>query len=294
MPEIARRLDELGLRIRPGGPVNAAPRRGNAADPLTWLARLFIENPQLASAVVGAFFLAGAWSVKLFHGPPALRYVLVAMSFVIAGWYTAIDTFKILARLKFDIDVLMFAAAIGAALIGNYEEGAFLLVLFAFGGAGEELAMDRARHAIEALSKFAPDTATVRDSDGRERLVRVEDLNAGDIAVVRAFDRFPADGVIQSGNSSVDQSPITGESIPVDKAPGAIVYAGTINGEGLLLVTVTRLASLSTLARIVKMVQEAQATKPPTQLFTDRAAKFCVPFALSATGLLIFVPPLLG
>src|SRR2546430_4423950 len=223
----------------------------------------------MATAVVGAFFLAGAWSVKLFNGPPALRYLLVALSFVIAGWYTAIDTFKILARLKFDIDVLMFAAAIGAALIGNYEEGAFLLVLFAFGGAGEELAMDRARRAIEALSKLAPDTATVHDPDGRERHVRVEDLMAGDVVVVRAFDRFPADGVIQSGNSSVDQSPITGESIPVDKAPGAIVYAGTINGEGLLLVSVTRLASQSTLARIVKMVQEAQATKSPTQLFTD-------------------------
>jgi Cd2+/Zn2+-exporting ATPase len=220
--------------------------------------------------------------------------MLVAASFVIAGWYTAIDTFKILARFKFDIDVLMFAAAIGAALIGNYEEGAFLLVLFAFGGAGEGLAMDRARRAIEALSKLAPDTATVRAPDGREQHVRVEDLKAGDVVVVRAFDRFPADGLVQSGNSSVDQSPITGESVPVDKAPGATVYAGTINGEGGLLVTVTRLASESTLARIVKMVQEAQTTKSPTQLFTDRVEKFYVPFVLIATALLIFVPPLLG
>src|SRR4051812_13859303 len=114
MPEIARRLDELGLRIRPGGPIAVDPRSRKAVDPMAWLARFFAKSPQMASAVAGALLLAGAWSVKLFHGPPALRYVLVGFSFVIAGWYTAIDTFKILARLQFDIDVLMFAAAIGA------------------------------------------------------------------------------------------------------------------------------------------------------------------------------------
>jgi Cd2+/Zn2+-exporting ATPase len=294
MPEIARRLDELGLRIRSGG---AAPRgtgRVSGRDPMTWLSKFFAENPEMATAVAGAFFLMGAWSVKFFQGPPALRYVLVALSFVIAGWYTAIDTFKILLKFKFDIDVLMFAAALGAAAIGNYEEGAFLLVLFAFGGAGEDLAMERARRAIEALSKLAPDTATVRDTNGRERLVKVEDLSAGDLVVVRPFDRLPADGTVDAGASAVDQSPITGESIPVEKVAGSMVYAGTINGEGLLTVTVTRLTSESTLAKIVKMVQEAQTTKSPTQVFTDKVERFYVPFVLIMTTLLIIVPPLLG
>src|SRR5207244_123837 len=117
----------------------------------------------------------------------------------LAGWYTAIDTFQVLRQFKFDIDVLMFAAAFGASALGHYEEGALLLVLFAFGGAGEELAIDRARQAIEALSKLAPDTATVRDAEGKERLVRVEELKVGDRVVVRPFDRVPADGVVESG-----------------------------------------------------------------------------------------------
>src|SRR5207248_732413 len=152
---------------------------------------------------------------------------------IIAGWYTAIDTFHVLRRFQFDIDVLMFAAAFGAASLGRFEEGGLLLVLFALGGAGEELAMDRARKAIEALAKLAPDTATVREADGRERTVKVEELVVGNEIVVRPFERVPADGIVESGASSIDQSPITGESAPVDKTAGSQVFAGTINGEGL-------------------------------------------------------------
>src|SRR5205085_9697036 len=107
-----------------------------------------------------------------------------------------------------------------------------------FGGAGEEIAMDRARRAIEALSKLAPDTATIRELDGGERLVSVKELNRDDRIVIRPFDRVPADGVVESGESSIDQSPITGESIPVEKTAGEAVFAGTINGEGMLIARV--------------------------------------------------------
>jgi Cd2+/Zn2+-exporting ATPase len=166
-------------------------------------------------------------------------------------------------------------------------------VLFALGGAGEELAMDRARRAIEALAKLAPDTATVRDPiDGKDKLVRVEDLKRGERVVIHPFDRVPADGAVESGASAIDQSPITGESVPVEKTSGSQVFAGTINGEGLLIVSVTKLATESTLAKIVKMVQEAQTTKSPTQVFTDKVEKRYVPFVLIATTLLIFLPPL--
>jgi cation transport ATPase len=163
----------------------------------------------------------------------------------------------------------MFAAAIGAAALGKFEEGAFLLVLFALGGAGEEIAMDRARRAIEALAKLAPETATVRDREsGKDQLVRVADVKVHDLVVVRPFDRLPCDGVVESGASAIDQSPITGESIPVEKTAGSPVFAGTINGEGLLLVSVTKLSTESTLAKVVRMVEEAQTTKSPTQVFT--------------------------
>src|SRR4029079_1137855 len=129
------------------------------------------------------------------HGPDALRYILVGACALIAGWYTAIDTFNVLRKFQFEIDVLMFAAAFGAAALGKFEEGAFLLVLFALGGAGEEIAMDRARRAIEALAKVCPQNATTRDpATGAERLVRVADVQVGDLVLVRPFDRVPSDG----------------------------------------------------------------------------------------------------
>jgi len=292
LPEIVRRLDALGLRVRAGGPLAVSPRPSDRKS-LERLRELILTHHKLAMAAAGAILLVAAVLTRWLDGPLPLRYALVAAGFVIAGWYTAIDTFQVLRRFQFDIDVLMFAAAFGAAALGHYEEGALLLVLFAFGGAGEELAIDKARQAIEALAKLAPDTATVRDADGRERFVRVEDLKVGDTIVVRPFDRVPADGVVETGNSAIDQSPITGESAPVEKSPGSPVFAGTINGEGLLMVTVSKPAGESTLAKIVRLVQEAQTTKSPTQVFTDRVEKWYVPAVLIGTTALIFVPPLL-
>ena len=290
--EIVRRLDALGLRVREGGP--AKPQTA-AADrkSIERVRDLIMTHHKLAMAIVGGILVLAAYLVHQFEGPAMLRYALVGAGIIIAGWYTAIDTYHVLRELKFDIDVLMFAAAFGAVLLGHYEEGGLLLVLFALGGAGEELAMDKARKAIEALAKLAPETATLRDDEGHERIVRVEDLKVGDRVVARPFDRLPADGAVESGASAVDQSPITGESVPVEKTAGAQVFVGTINGSGLLLVTVSKTASESTLAKIVRMVQEAQTTKSPTQVFTDRVEKKYVPFVLIATAALIFIPPML-
>ena len=258
------------------------------------LIKIAAEYHKLVLASIGLVFLLCAVGVKWYDGPHGLRLTLNALSFVTAGWYTGLETFHILRKFKFDIDVLMFAAAFGAASLGHYEEGAFLLVLFAFGGAGEELALDKARRAIEALAKLAPDTATVRDDTGDERVVHVDTLVIGQRVVIKPFDRVPADGAVESGTSSVDQAPITGESVPVDKSPGSPVFAGTINGEGLLVARVSKASSDSTLAKIVKMVNEAQATKSPTQLFAEVFERRYVPVVLVTSALLIFVPPLLG
>jgi Cd2+/Zn2+-exporting ATPase len=190
LPEIVRRLDDMGFRVREGGAKpQAVPQDRKSIERLH---ELILTHHKLAMAIVGGLLLLGAVLTRAFHGPPALRYALVACGFIIAGWYTAIDTFHVLRELKFDIDVLMFAAAFGAAALGHFEEGALLLVLFALGGAGEELAMDRARKAIEALARLAPETATLREPDGRERSIRVEDLKIGDRVVVRRFYRLPA------------------------------------------------------------------------------------------------------
>jgi Cd2+/Zn2+-exporting ATPase len=241
LPEMAMRLAELGFRLR------QAPLPPTVVEAPSLRSRLYhwsIEYHKLVMAAVGGAMLLAAFFVHSFGGPryESLRIALIIPAYLMTGWFTFRDTAKTLWQLQFDIDVLMFAAAIGAAALGYYEEGGLLLFLFALGGAGEELAMDRARRAIQALAKLAPDTATLREADGRERLVRVEDLQLGDHVVVRPFDRVPADGNVVSGASAVDQSPITGESIPAEKAAGSQVFAGTINGEGLLIVSVTKLA----------------------------------------------------
>lgn len=291
LPEIAARLDRLGLRFRP---MHAAPRRATIRYYLGGLIYQATHHRELACAIIGGVLLLAAVANNLAGGPAILRYVLVGSSFLIAGYYTILDTIQILANLRFDIDVLMVAAAFGAAILGHYEEGAFLLFLFALGGAGEQLAMERARSAIEALSKLAPENATVRSPDGVDRTIPVEQLKINELVVVRPFDRLPADGVVHTGHTAVDQSPITGESVPVDKHVGDTVYAGTINGDALLLVTVTKPASETTLAKIVRMVQEAQASKSPTQRFTEKVEIWYVPFVLIATAALIILPPLIS
>ena len=145
----------LHEEILPEGHPRTAPRPGRRPAAVE-LVRTILRNPALLTAILGAALLIGATAARMLHGPPAVRYVLVGLSFVLAGWGTAIDTAKILLRLRFDIDVLMFAAAFGAAALGHYEEGAFLLVLFAFGGAGEELAMDRAAMPSRGSPNWPP------------------------------------------------------------------------------------------------------------------------------------------
>jgi len=301
--EVAHRLDRLGIRIVRAEPINAESFEDisglGSAKPQALAGRnwrtVVDEYWNIILASVGAVLLLSGFMVHVLQGPQGLRLTLLGACYLVAGWHTAIDTLRTLRQLRFDIDVLMFAAAIGAAVLGHYEEGGLLLVLFAFGGAGEELALGKARSAISALAKLAPETALLRVAEsGQTREVRVETLQRDDEIVVRPFDRIAADGAVVEGASAVDQSPITGESVPVEKQPGETVFAGTINGQGLLVVRVTKLSSESTLAKIVRMVNEAQTTKSPTQLFTDRIERAYVPLVLALTAALIFLPPLLG
>src|SRR5207245_1770902 len=172
IPEIVRRLDALGLRLRGDGSSAMmrplAPRLATVA--AHQLRYWFTEYRQLAMALVGGVLLFAAFLVHVAGGPLWIRLALIIPAYVLTGWFTFIDTAKVIWELRFDIDVLMFAAAFGAAALGHYEEGGLLLFLFALGGAGEEMAMDRARRAIQALARLAPATATVRDAGGNERL----------------------------------------------------------------------------------------------------------------------------
>jgi Cd2+/Zn2+-exporting ATPase len=187
----------------------------------------------------------------------------------------------------------MLAAAGGAAILGQWPEGAFLLFLFSLGHAGEHYALDRARDAVNALGELMPATAMVR-RNGDIVEEPVEQLQIGDVVVVRPGDRAPVDGVVLSGQSAIDQSPITGESAPVNKAEGDEVFAGTTNQTSALEVEVTRLAKDNTLSRVMQMVAEAQSQQSPTQRFTDRFTTWFVPAILIFVLVVIVIPPLVG
>lgn len=195
--------------------------------------------------------------------------------------------------LLLDIDFLMVVAAIGAASVGAWAEGAFLLFLFALANALEEYALDRARSAIRALAELAPSRARVM-RHGQEVEVPVEQVAIGDLVVVRPAERITADGIIREGHSAVNQAPITGESVPVDKEPGDEVFAGTVNGEGALIIAATRAAGDRTLDRVIRLVEEAQTAKAPTQRATEKFERIFVPLIIIADILLIILPPLLG
>ena len=244
-------------------------------------------------AFAGIFFVIG-WIGETFFGlSESTALIFYLLAYVTGGYDVATHAVPGLLRGKFDTDVLMLAAAAGAAILGEWAEGAFLLFLFALGHAGEHYALDRARNAVNALGALMPKTAQVKRPEG---LVEesVDNLQVGDVVVVRPGDRIPVDGEVVQGTSAVDQSPITGESVPVQKEPSDKVFAGTINQEAALDIKTTALARDNTLSRVLKLVQEAQSQQSPTQQFAQRFTGWFVPAVLIVVLLAIVVPPLVG
>jgi Cd2+/Zn2+-exporting ATPase len=280
-----------------GRAVEAAPKPEVAAPsrpvtPAAW----YVRNTGLAKSVVAGALLIAAWVLERWAGLPHL--VAVGLYLVSCG-FGAFDlvsnTIKKLrrGRFTFDIDLLMLLAATGAAAIGAWAEGAFLLFLFSLAHALEHYGLGRARDAIKALADLAPPMARVL-REGTEREVPVGEVVVGEIVIVRPGDRIAVDGKVRAGRSAVDQAPITGESVPVDKEPGTEVFAGTVNGDGALEVETTRAAGDRTLDRVVRLVTEAHTLKAPTQLFTERFERIFVPITLIAAALLIVVPSVVG
>jgi Cd2+/Zn2+-exporting ATPase len=254
------------------------------------------RNKELAWSLAAGLILGGTFLAERYLGlPRPFAVALYLSSYAFGGYDLASHTVRSLrkGRFSFDIDLLMLLAAAGAAVLGQFTEGAFLLFLFSLAHAMEHYALGRARNAIKALSDLAPPKARIQ-RDGGEVEFAVEEVNVGDIAIVRPGERIPVDGKIKRGRSAVNQAPVTGESVPVEKDIGAEVFAGTVNGDGALEVETTRAAGDRTLDRVVKLVAEAQTQKAPTQEFTDRFERYFVPAVLIADVLLIVVPPLFG
>lgn len=196
------------------------------------------------------------------------------------------------AGTPFSIEMLMSIAAVGAVIIGATEEAATVVFLFLIGALLEGVAASRARASIQDLTKLVPKAARLEEN-GQVRDVQADSLEVGTTIQIRPGDRVPADGVILSGESAIDEAPVTGESTPVRKGPEATVFAGTVNGDGLLRVRVTAAAADNTIARVVRLVEEAQESKAPTERFIDRFSRFYTSGVVAVAALVVVVPPLL-
>ena len=261
--------------------------------PATGLRSLYRQNRELLFVALAGVFTLTGFLLERSGGPAWAPLLFYLGAYLYGGWDIAHHAWHALRERRFDTDLLMLVAALGAAALGKYAEGALLLFLFGLGHTLEERALDRARAAVRALGDLTPKTALIRRG-GADIELLVDQVQIDDVVIVRPGTRVPVDGEVIAGQSAVDQSPVTGESAPVDKKPGSQTFAGTINGEGALEVRVTRLARDSTLARVMRLVEEAQAQKSPTQQTVERFSRVFVPAVLVAALLLIVVPPLFG
>ncbi|MDQ7821803.1 MAG: heavy metal translocating P-type ATPase [Candidatus Eremiobacteraeota bacterium] len=244
------------------------------------------------SLACGALLLGG--SVLFWHsGAGTLAMALLLGSYAAGSFYPVKDALRLVRKRQITIEGLMIFAAYGAASLGRWQEGALLLFLFSMGHALEHYALAKVNEGFTALGKITPREALVR-REGLEQLVAVEDLRKGDCVIIKPGERIPSDGIVIEGRSSVDQSVITGESIPSEKTVNDLVYAGTINGSGALQIEVTRLSSESMLSRVLVMIKEAQASKSPSQRFSERFEALFAPVVLLTVLLLLFLPPIWG
>lgn len=261
------------------------------------------KKSELYFAIICGVFLMIGFLISTLTG---LANWISLLSYVIAyifgGFFISIEASKKIPKGEFDIDFLMIAAALGAAYIGSWAEGALLLFLFSLGHALEHFAMNKAKKSIEALGHLSPKTALIK-KNGQLKEVAIEDLKLEDVIVVKPNTKIAADGVIISGSSSINQAPITGESMPIDKTciqstsdlpefkdidKTHIVFAGTINGDSSIEILVLKLTKDSTVSRLIKMVSEVEAHKSPTQRLTKKFEKWYVPIVIILVFLLCF------
>ncbi|MFB7369603.1 heavy metal translocating P-type ATPase [Streptomyces sp. NPDC056222] len=249
--------------------------------------------PEVRWAALSALAFLLALPLDLTGAPAWAWGPLYAVSYAAGGWEPGWAGLQALREKSLDVDLLMVVAAIGAAAIGQYLDGGLLIVIFAVSGALEALATRRTADSVRGLLDLAPAKA-VRLTAGAEEPVDVADLRIGDTVLVRPGERLPADGTVLDGASDVDQATITGESLPAAKAPGDEVFAGTLNGTGALRVRVDKDAADSVIARIVALVEEASATKAPTQLFIEKIEQRYSVGVVVATLALFTIPLALG
>ena len=241
--------------------------------------------------ILSGVALASGLALQALDLAVAFVWVPFAVAILSGGVFTARRALTSVRAGHLDINVLMLVAVAGAMALGEWSEGASVVFLFALAQLLETRAMERARGAIRALMDLAPAAALVR-RDGVEAHRPVDEVRPGDVVIIKPGEKVPLDGRVVAGTSEVNQAPVTGESLPVEKSAGDEVFAGTINGRGALEISVTRLRRDSTLARIIHLVERAQAQRAPVQTFVDRFARVYTPAVLTLAVLIAVVPPL--
>ncbi len=282
-----------------GAPVRTyeLPESLSAAKPATlgqWLKHWFTgERLEIVFTAATLVFLSAAFIGEKTGMPQFATHVLFFLAYVTGGFFGVQASWQSLRNATIDVDLLMVLAALGAAYVDHPLEGAMLLFLFSLSNVLQHYAMERTRKAIHALMQLRPDKALVR-RDGQTVSLPIDDLVIGDRLIVRPGERVPLDGAVIEGHSTLDESSLTGESMPVSKHVGDSVFAGTINQTGAIEVSVKKLAKDSTIARLIQMVEEAQSEKAETQRWLDRAEQYYAMGVIGFTLALILVPLLMG
>ncbi|CAH1653879.1 heavy metal translocating P-type ATPase [Chelatococcus asaccharovorans] len=283
--DIERQISQLGYRperVDRSGPAT----RPAAEEP----ARAWWSQPKGRIALTAGLLVVLAYGASLVI-PQAAYLIFVAATLIAAAPISRRAIVAAMAGAPFTIEMLMTIAVLGALIIGAAEEAAIVVFLFSVGEVLEGVAASRARAGIRALANLVPQTAML-ETGGALREVPAASLIVGQIVVVRPGDRVPADGTVEDGFSSVDEAPITGESVPKAKEPGEDVFAGSINQDAALRVRVEKAAGDNMIARIVTLVEEAQEAQAPTERFIDRFSRIYMPFIVALSALVAVVPPL--
>jgi Zn2+/Cd2+-exporting ATPase len=256
--------------------------------------RRWWQNSEMAALAAAAVLLAGGLAVEwTIHSTP-VALTLFWASIVIGGAYPLRSAIRAVRNRRLTITVLLIVAAIGAIALGVIEEAAILVVIFSLGEAMEAYATDKARGSISALMELAPPNANRLTAGGSTETVALEALHPGDVVLVRPGERLPTDGIVTEGASWVDASPVTGESVPVEAAAGTEVFGGSLNGNGVLRVLVTKEHYDTVLARVIEQVEEAQANRSGAERFADRFSAIYTPAMFALSILVALVLPLFG
>ncbi|MEB2287166.1 MAG: heavy metal translocating P-type ATPase [Anaerolineae bacterium] len=277
-----------------GASISKTAKTGRARAAWTaprWLERRAIEPALVAITLVALVLSFVVEAAGRQHADSALT-VLGVIAYLAGGFFGFLESLRSLRARELNIDFLMIAAAIGAALVGEWQDGAILLFLFSLSNVLQDYAIGRSRKAIRSLFALYPEEARVHTADGI-RTVPISEIQVGQTVLIQPGERIPVDGDVLGGQTSVDQATITGESMPVDKGPGDRVFAGTLNKNGAIDVRATQVASHSTLARIITMVEEAQARKAPTQRFLDEFEQYYALVVIGASLAVLLVTWLL-